>query len=111
MGRYTSISVSREVKERLDELRRRLGAGGWDEFFEKMLEIYREWRRMVVESEVRRVLCNDHSESRASLAGWGRLLASKLGDPDKIAAALKYLKPAEGGVYVVDKELCEGGTG
>jgi hypothetical protein len=111
MGRYTSIGVSREVKERLDELRRRLGAGDWDEFFEKLLEIYREWHGMRVESEVRRVLCNDYSESRASLAGWGKLLASKLRDPDKIAVALKYLKLAGGGEYVVDKELCEGGTG
>ncbi len=110
MGRYTTIGVSREVKEKLDELRRRLGAGDWDEFFEKMLEVYREWYSMRVEGEVKRVLCNDFSEARASLAGWGKLLASKLRDPDKIAVALKYLKP-EGGEYVVDKELCEGGTG
>jgi hypothetical protein len=106
--RYTSIGIPRDLKSKLDELRRQIRAGDWAEFFEKMIEIYEEWHRLTVEREVKQVLCNDLSESRATLAAWGRLLTSKLRDPDKIAAALKYLKPEPSGEFTVDREQCEG---
>ena len=109
MARHTSISIPHRVREKLEELRRQLNASNWAEFFEKLVEIYEEWHRLTVEREVKQVLCNDLSESRATLAAWGRLLASKLRDPDKIAAALKYLKLDASGEYVVDRERCEGG--
>ena len=105
-SRYTSIGLSRHVKNKLDELRRQLGAEDWDEFFEKIIEIYNEWRELSIEREVKQVLCNDLSESKATLAAWGRLLASRLRDPDKIAAALKYLKQDPSGEYTVDESKC-----
>jgi hypothetical protein len=109
VARHTSISIPPRVREKLEELRRQLSASNWAEFFEKLVEIYGEWHRLTVEREVKQVLCNDLSESRATLAAWGRLLASKLRDPDKIAAALKYLKLEPSGEYTVDREQCEGG--
>lgn len=111
MPRYTSIGIPRDLKAKLDELRRQLGAGDWVEFFKKMIEIYGEWHRLTVEREVKQVLCNDLSESRATLAAWGKLLASKLRDPDKIAAALKYLKLDASGEFTVDREQCGGVEG
>jgi hypothetical protein len=107
--RRTTINIPVEVKEKLENIRRELGAEDWAKFFKMMIEIYNEWKSFKLESEVREVLCNDYSEARAALPAWGKLLASKLRDPDKIAVALKYLKLVEGGEYVVDKEMCKGG--
>jgi hypothetical protein len=108
LSRYTSIGIPHELKNKLDELRRQLGAEDWAEFFEKIIKIYEEWYKQTVEREVKQVLCNDFKETLASLPAWGRLLASKLGDPDKIATALKYLKLDASGEYIVDRELCSG---
>jgi N-glycosylase/DNA lyase len=107
LTRYTSIGIPHELKNKLDELRRQLGAEDWAEFFEKIIKIYEEWYKQTVEREVKQALCNDFKETLASLPAWGRLLASKLRDPDKIAAALKYLKLDASGEYVVDKEQCK----
>jgi hypothetical protein len=94
------------MKRKLEELKRQLGARDWAEFFEKMIEIYEEWRSMKIDEEVKQALCNDFSESRATLAAWGKMLASRFKDPDKIAIALKYLKLGPDGEYVVDSALC-----
>jgi hypothetical protein len=107
--RRTTINIPLDVKIELEKIRRELGAEDWAEFFEKIIKIYEEWRSMKLEEEVRQVLCNDFSEARAALQAWGRLLASRLRDPDKIAAALKYLVPDQSGEYVVNRELCSGG--
>jgi predicted DNA-binding protein len=109
--RRTTINIPVEVKERLEKVRRELGAEDWAQFFKMMIEIYNEWKSIKLEQEVREVLCNNYSEAKGALPAWGKLLASKLRDPDKIAVALKYLKLVEGGEYVVDKEMCKGRTG
>jgi hypothetical protein len=109
--RRTTINIPVDVKERLEKIKRELGAEDWAKFFKMMVEIYKEWKSIKLELEVREELCNDYSESRATLSAWGRLLASRMRDPDKIAVALKYLKLVEGGEYVVDKEMCKGGPG
>ena len=106
MPRYTSIGLSRHVKKKLEVLRRQLGAEDWDEFFEKIIKMYEEWYKQTVEHEVKQTLCNDFKETQASLSAWGRLLASRLRDPDKIAAALKYLKQDPSGEYTVDESKC-----
>jgi predicted N-acyltransferase len=104
--RRTTINIPLDVKIELEKIRRELGAEDWAEFFKKIIEIYSEWRSIKLEEEVKQVLCNDLSEASATLQGWGRLLASRLRDPDKIAAALKYLKLDASGEYVVDKSKC-----
>jgi UDP-glucose 4-epimerase len=94
------------MKRKLEELKRQLGARDWAEFFEKIARIYEEWRSMKIDEEVKQVLCNDYSESKATLVAWGKMLASRFKDPDKIVAALRYLKLDQDGEYVVDKALC-----
>jgi predicted N-acyltransferase len=111
MPRRTTINIPIDVKTELEKIRREIGAGDWTRFFKKMIEIYEEWHRLTVEREVKQVLCNDLSESKATLAAWGKLLASKLRDPDKIATALRYLKLDASGEYTVDREQCEGVEG
>jgi hypothetical protein len=106
--RRTTINIPVEVKAELERIREQLGAEDWAKFFKRIIEIYSEWRNIKLEKEVKEALCNDLSEARATLQAWGRLLASKLGDPDKIAVALKYLKLDQSGDYVVDGELCSG---
>jgi hypothetical protein len=106
--RRTTINIPLDVKIELEEIRRELGAEDWAKFFKRIIEIYSEWRSIKLEEEVKQALCNDLSEAKATLQAWGRLLASKLRDPDKIATALKYLKLDASGEYTVDGELCSG---
>jgi hypothetical protein len=106
MPRRTTINIPLDVKIKLEKIKRELGAEDWTEFFKRIIKIYSEWRSIKLEEEVKQVLCNDLSEARATLQAWGKLLASKLRDPEKIAVALKYLKPELSGEYTVDRELC-----
>ena len=106
MPKRTTINIPLDVKIKLEKIKRELGAEDWTEFFKRIIKIYSEWRSIKLEEEVKQVLCNDLSEARATLQAWGKLLASKLRDPEKIAVALKYLKPELSGEYTVDRELC-----
>jgi hypothetical protein len=106
VARHTSISIPPSVKGKLEELKSQLGVKSWTEFFEKIARIYEEWRSMKIDEEVKQVLCNDFSESRATLVAWGRMLASRFKDPDKIVIALRYLRLDSGEEYVVNKALC-----
>jgi len=109
--RYTTVSIGAEVKGRLEALRRRLGAGSYEELILRLVEEYEECARLRAEARVRRLVCNDLAEARASLAGWVRLLLSRLGDPELLPYAVEYLArdPQEPGVYVVDRGKCAGG--
>jgi len=102
VGRYTCISVSREVFEKLAELKRRIGARDWDEFMEKIIAVYLSNR----EVEARIVVCNHLREAKGPLHAWVKLLQQKL-DPDQLAVALEYLKPLDDKTtYAVDTEKC-----
>jgi hypothetical protein len=106
--RYTTIPVSREVKERLDAVRERYRAGSWDGLLLLLLRELEECSRLRAEAEVRELMCNELSEARASLPAWGRLLTSRLRDPDLVSAALGYLAPdpQDPDTYVVKRERC-----
>lgn len=108
MGRYTTISVSPKVKERLDVLRRELGVRSWDSFLTLLAN---EFRKQVEEGRrvrVRKEVCNELGEARASLTGWVRKLQSVLGSEKEVVIALEYLKrdPQDPEMLVVDKEKC-----
>jgi hypothetical protein len=107
-GGYTTVAVSREVKERLDEVRVRLGARSYSELLGRLVEVFEEYSKLQAVLSVRRAMCNELGESRASLAGWVRLLSSRLADPELLALAVEYLvpDPQEPGVYVVDRDRC-----
>jgi hypothetical protein len=105
------VSLRREVKERLDELKARLRARTYDALLLLLLRELEECARLRAEASVRRLMCNEMAEARAALPAWGRILVSRLGDPDLVSAALGYLVPdqQEPGVYVVDRGRCAGG--
>ena len=108
MGRHTTISVSPKVKERLDGLRRELGVRSWDAFLTLLAN---EFRKQVEEgrrARVRKEVCNELGEARASLAGWVKKLQSVFGSEKEVVIALEYLKrdPQDPEALVVDKEKC-----
>jgi hypothetical protein len=104
--RRTTINIPLDVKTELEKIRRELGAEDWAKFFKRIIEIYSEWRRVKAESEVRDVMCNEFGETQASLPAWGKLLASRLQDPDKIYVAMKYLVQVDMETLGVDKSKC-----
>jgi len=106
VARHTTISIPPLLRQKLEEVKRELGAGSWSELFEKLISVYSEWRRVKAESEVRDVMCNEFGETQASLPAWGKLLASRLQDPDKIYVAMKYLVQVDRETLGVDKSKC-----
>jgi hypothetical protein len=109
--RYTTIPVSREVRERLGEVRERYRAGSWDELLLLLLRELEACSRLRAEAAVRRLLCNELSEARATMSGWVRLLLSRLEDPKLLPAAVEYLThdPQDPDTYVVDRGRCAQG--
>jgi hypothetical protein len=107
-GRFTTISVSRETKERLEELRVRVGARSWDQLLGELVRVYVEYSKLQAVLSARRTMCNDLREARASIAGWIRLLLTRLGDPQLLPLAAEYLvpDPQDPGIYVVDRDRC-----
>jgi hypothetical protein len=106
VSRYTTISIPPRVKKELSKLRRELNTSSWGELLEKLVKAYRELQELNAEREVKQLMCNDFRETQASLPAWGKLLASRLRDPDKIYTAMKYLKLNQSGDYVVDESKC-----
>ena len=104
----TTVSVSAEVKAALDGLKVLVGARTYDELFKKLLEALEECDKLKTRTEVRRLLCSELHESKATLPGWIRLLASKLSRADALVLASEYLAPipGSGGEYTVDKKKC-----
>jgi hypothetical protein len=100
--------VSPKVKERLDVLRRELGVRSWDSFLTLLAN---EFRKQVEEgrrARVRKEVCNELGEARASLAGWVKKLQSVLESEKEVVIALEYLRrdPQDPEMLVVDKEKC-----
>ena len=106
VSRYTTISIPPRIKKELSKLRRELNTSSWGELLEKLVKAYRELQELSTEREVKQLMCNDFRETLASLPAWGKLLASRLRDPDKIYSAMKYLKPTHSGDYTVDESKC-----
>ena len=107
-GERTTVSLRREVKERLDRLKAVYRARTYDALILLLLRELEECARLRAEARARELMCGEMAEARATLPAWGRILGSRLGEPDLISAALSYLvqDPGERGVYVVDKERC-----
>jgi hypothetical protein len=107
-GRYAHLPVRWETKEAVDRVRAKMGARTYDEVVRKLVDVYLEYTKLLGRLSVRDLLCNDLSESRASIAGWVRILLSRLGDPELLTYAVEYLvpDPQDPGVYVVSRERC-----
>jgi len=104
----TTVTVSEEVKRLLDEVKAELRARTYDELLRRLLDIYREYRRLSTAERVRGVVCNEFLEARGSLSAWARLLARYFNTSDEVAAAMGYLvpDPREPSFYVVSRERC-----
>jgi Mg/Co/Ni transporter MgtE len=110
-GRYAHLPVKWETKEAVDRVRSKMGARTYDEVIRRLIDVYLEYTKLVGRLSVRKLLCNDLSESKASVAGWVRILLSKLSDPELLPYAMEYLvpDPEDPGVYVVDRGRCSQG--
>jgi len=106
--KYVSIDIPEETYAKLVEAKKRLGARTWADFFDQLLKKYDACVELELEARVRQVVCNDLRQARASLAGWARLFASRLGDLLMMQKAFEYLKPdpAKPDDYVVDLDKC-----
>jgi hypothetical protein len=106
------VAVSVETKGLLDGLRSRLGARTYDEVIRRLAEAYGELERLQTALLVRRLLCNELGEARASMQAWVRLVASRVENPSlvplAVSVATDYLirDPQDPEVYVVSKERC-----
>ena len=104
---HVLIEVSEKTYKTLVAKKKELNAKTWNEFFTYLLDEYNACVELEREKLVKKVVCNDHRETRAALPAWGKILANKLQDASLLAKALNYLKidPATGD-YVVDEEKC-----
>ena len=104
---YVNIPVKKQLSEKLLVVRRELNARSWSELFEKLLDIYGKYVEMKDREAVRRVMCNDMSESSASIVGWSKILMNKL-EPRLIPVAFEYLTQSREDplIFIVDKKKC-----
>jgi hypothetical protein len=105
-GRHTTVSVSRETKRMLDELKVKLGTRNYSELLGKLIEAYREYLRY----RTRSLVCGELVNHRAAPAEWFKLLYDRLGDLELVLYALDYLAPdrKDYGILVVDSGRCRG---
>jgi len=105
---FTSISVSRETRRKLERLKRRVGARTWDELLGRLASEYADCAELRTRESVRRAVCNDLRESKGTLTAWLRLLSRKLGDMEAVSQAIEYLRPdpSDPSNLVVDERRC-----
>lgn len=87
MGKWKTVIVRSDVKEKLENLRSDMGVRSVNEVILRLIEYYEKSRAEIV----RITMCNDFSQSSTSYQGWVRLLAKKGFSPKEIAEALNYL--------------------
>jgi predicted CopG family antitoxin len=104
-SKYTTIFVTRKVFEELAQLKKLLGARTWDELMRRLLDMYKECKKV----KVKELVCNEMREAEAALVAWYRKLGEKLGDGEAVMEAMAYLreKPGEPGIFIVDEEKCK----
>jgi len=102
---WTTIGVKEATLERLKKLKSQLGVRNWDDLLNTLLQVYEFYVVKEKYETIRKVLCNDLRESRASLSGWFKLLYSRGFTADMLAEAMNYLRP-DGQDYIVDNEKC-----
>ena len=88
-------------------LKHEVGARTWDDLLRYILQKYKEYEDAEVRKRIIDILCNDFSESRGSLAAWGRILSRRFATAREVTVALQLLTRVEGTEdYVVDKVKC-----
>ncbi|MEM4430219.1 MAG: hypothetical protein QXM08_03585 [Thermofilaceae archaeon] len=87
MKRRTCITVSGELVEKLEQLRREMGARSLAEVIKLLVVEHEE----AVRKRIRMILCNDMSDVSASAVAWIKLLASRGLRASELQQAFKYL--------------------
>jgi hypothetical protein len=107
--KYAHVPVRHETYASLAKLKTELGVKSLEEVVQQLLKAYDDYKQLQIREKVRKVVCNDLSESRASLPGWMKILPPKLGSSDLVLAALDYLvpDPKEPGIFIVSKDRCK----
>jgi len=104
---YRNIPLPLELVESLDKVRKELNMKTWEELLLHLLSTYRECRAIKIHRKIHELMCRELRESKASLAGWIKLLLSRLSTADEIESAIKYLiKADKEDEYVVDIDRC-----
>ena len=102
------IPVSENTYDVVVKLRSKLGVRTWDEFMTILISEFDRCVELRSELMVRKVVCNDLKEARATLPAWLKLLSSKLGTVDMVVKAVEYLRPDPNNPndLIVDSSKC-----
>ncbi|MEM4846457.1 MAG: hypothetical protein QW794_01700 [Thermosphaera sp.] len=85
--RWTTVRIDAGTREKLEQLRRELGARSLAEVIKLLVNEHEE----AVKRRVKAILCNDLREVSASVVGWIRLLVSRGLRAGEIQQAFEYL--------------------
>ena len=106
----TTLAIDKSLRDELESLKYELRVKDFNTLIKKLVEIYREHKKVKVEFVIRDTLCNKYRESKASLIGWIKLITKELSHlevngKDVTAMMLEYLR-VDGSEYVVNIEKC-----
>jgi len=106
--RYYTIAVKMTTAEKLLDLKKKHSFKTMDELISKLVSVFHEHTESARHSRVKKVLCSDLLESKASLQGWVKLLQKKLPSDDIITAITSYLVPDTNDkeILLVNKSKC-----
>jgi len=106
----TTLTIDKSLRDELTKLRYELRSKNTTELIKRLIEIYREYKKLKTEFVIKDTLCNKYRESRASLIAWIKLVSketvsSELDGKDITTMMLEYLRQ-DGSEYVVNIEKC-----
>ncbi len=96
--KYTTLTVSRQVYERLKQLKEQYGYRSYDQLIEELLATLALMRSVKIAS----VLCLKYAEAKATPAAWSRIFQQEKLPSD----AFQFLKPVSDTELAVDREKC-----
>jgi len=106
-NKYTTIALKSSTLARLMELKRRFNAPTYDSIINWLIDRYNMCVEREMRERVRKTMCGEFRESKASLAGWIRLLLGRLSSIEEAEEAVRYLRRVEGEEeYIVDVNRC-----
>lgn len=105
---YTSVPVRRGTKEVLEELRRQLGVGSWDQLLLLLVKEFEACRGERLRRRVRDVMCYEMRSSRAAISAWVSVLTRQYGfSAEELKVAMDFLRyDPKDGVFYVDTSRC-----
>jgi len=107
----TTLAIDKSLRDELTKLRYELRSKNTTELIMKLINIYREYKKLKTEFVIKDIICNKYRESKASLVAWMKLLTKEFSSlevngKDVMSIALEYLRQDGNGEYVVNIEKC-----